>query len=346
MQHKTKFMKKVALLLTLAVSAFAANAQLTLTGTSYTQDFNSLTTSGIPTGWNVYNTASASALGTLDATYSNSTTWGSYYDTTGCPTDVFGTGFKNSASTNNTGSCTALCAGQQAMSDRCFAVRQSSPTGSHPGYDPGASFAFELANTTGMSGFNLNFKLMSLDEISPRVTTWVLDYGVGVSPTTFTPITATGTMTSGGSTCGTNMITAALPPAISNLSTPVWIRISALASTTGSGNRTTTGIDDFHLTWTLSGAGIKNVSASGNTALTLIGNATSEKMTFTYDVEEAGNYTLNIYDMTGRILHTENVNAQAGGQALTVSGLNLTPGMYIARIGNGSTTAIARVAIN
>ena len=340
-------MKKIYLMLSFTALAFASNAQLTLTGTSYTQNFDALTTAGIPTGWRVYNTATATSLGTIDATYSNSTTWGAYYDTVDCPSDVFGTGFKNAASADG-GSflSSSTCSVQESQTNRAFAVRQSSAT-SHPGYDPGASFVLQLANTSADSAFNLSFELQTLDSISTRVTTWTLDYGVGATPTTFTPLTTSpASLTTGGNTFGSQTVTATLPAAMNKQSQPVWIRLSALAPTTGSGNRTTTGIDNFNLTWhTASTTAVTNVTAQPTLSLIALGAATSEKVVLEYNAEATGDYILAVYDLSGRMIHTETIAAKTGTQVITLSGLNLVPGMYIAKMFNNNSSSVTRIPV-
>jgi len=341
-------MKKVTLLFACIASAMASNAQLTLTGTSYTQNFDALGTTGIPSGWVVYNSATSTSLGTVDATFGTATDWGVYYDTTDCPSDVYGTGFKNCASADNGPlAMMTTCTLQEGQPNRALGVRQSSTT-SHPGYDPGASFAFEMANTVGDSAFSLTFKLQSLDSASPRITTWTVDYGIGAAPTVFTPITTTpATLTTGGYSFNNQSVTATLPAAINQQSGPVWIRISALAPSTGSGNRTTTGIDDFDLTWsTATGStGVTNVSAQQSLSLVVIGHSTTEKIRISSTVEEEGVYKLNILDLTGRVVYKETINAQAGNQIIDVNGLNLAPGMYVAKINNRSSSSVAKVIV-
>ena len=332
-------MKKTALLFSIFAASFAANAQLALTGASpYTQNFNSLSSSGLPTGWVCYNSATSSSLGTLDASFGPTTAWGAYYDTVDCPSDVFGTGFKNSASANGGASllATSTCATQEAQSDRCLSVRQSSNT-SHPGFDPGPAFCLHLAGTTGMTGVGCTFKLQSLDQISSRVTTWMVDYGFGAAPTSFTAASATGIMTTGGSTFSNNTISVNFGSALDNMASDVWIRISTQSATTGSGSRTTTGIDDFNLTWsgTAYPTGVDNVNATENTKLIILGDASANNINFEYVVNHAGTYALTIQDITGRVIHTESVDAASGIQHISVRGLELARGLYIASLRNG-----------
>jgi len=219
-----------------------ATAQLTLTGTSYTQDFNNIGTA-LPLGWSVDTGATSSFLGyninsAFIATPAANTAWSS---TAG--------GFKNYASAtafpNYAAGTVAL---QTSETNRALGVRQVSAT------DSRVAFVLEIANTSGLSNFNLSFKLQSLDSATaPRIATWTVDYATGSNPTTFTPVATTGTMTTGGATYSNNTITASFGTALDNQAGPVYIRIAVLNPTTGSGNRPSTAIDDYTLTWNGSG---------------------------------------------------------------------------------------------
>jgi len=337
-------MKKLVLLLSVAVSSLAANAQLYCTGTSYSQNFDAIS-SALPSGWACYYGATSSALGSQYA-WSGSAHFGAWYDTVNCAADVFGHGFKNSAS--YTGAVdTENCTLQQASTNRCLAVRQASNT-TYPGYDPGPSFVLHLANTHGMTNVNLNFNLMSLDIMSPRVTAWTVDYGTGANPTAFTPVTTTpAALTTGGSTFASTPVTVSFGSALNNLSTDVWIRISTLAATTGSGNRTTSGIDDFNLTWTgTATTGVAEVAAANNLDLVVLGDATSDKVTLAYSTENYGNYSVKVYDITGRTIASQNVVAAAGNETIEFNGLNLAPGMYFAKMSNGTSASTVKIAIH
>ena len=95
----------------------------------------------------------------------------------------------------------------------------------------------------------MDFQLQSLDNTSTRTTTWSVDYALGDNPTTFTPVTATGTLTTGGSTFSNNAVSVTFPAAVNNQSQKVWVRIIAKSATTGSSNRASTGVDDVKFTW-------------------------------------------------------------------------------------------------
>jgi hypothetical protein len=223
-------------------------------------------------------------------------------------------------------------------------VHQVSGT-SAPGYDPGPVFALNLANTSGLRGIRASFKLQSLDYGMPRISTWSVYYGLGAAPTQFfigstTGDTTTGNLAFKSSTINTNFLNA-----IDNQSGQVWIIIASLNSSTGSGNRATTGIDDFSLTWTTSPTGATNLTTSPETSLSVFGTATSDKIVFGANTEEAANYSFAIYDITGRVLHTETINATTGFQQFTVTGLHLTSGMYFAKMFNGNSSSVTKFSV-
>lgn len=210
-------------------------AQISLGTSSYTQNFDAIA-SGLPAGFTVRTNATPTVLGTSATLTTAAATWNS---TTG--------GFKNVASANGLTN-SATTANQNASANRALALRQTGTAGT--GGDPGGAFVVQLANTSMRTGFRLSFKLQSLDASSPRTTNWVVDYGFGAAPTAFTPATATGTLTTGGSTFTNNTVSVNFNSALDNQNQNVWIRIVTLNASTGSGNRPTSAIDDFSLNWT------------------------------------------------------------------------------------------------
>lgn len=344
-------MKKVFLLLSLAVTALSANAQLYLTGASpYTQNFNAIS-GGLPTGWSAYISSGPSFIGTVYA-FDGSVNFGVYDTTNGynasgsaCIQNVLKGGFKNYPSANV---CAAgdSCTTQQTYTDRAFGVRQSSNTASAgPGFDSGAAFVLKLANTHGMSNVAMDFKLQSLDTTSGRATTWKVQYGIGANPTTFTDATVTGgSLVTGGHTFSNVSLHASFGTGLDDVSSNVVIRIVALIYSANSGNRASTAIDDVNLTWTgTAKTGIVDVNGNPVTGLTVLGNATTETVNFSYDVVGNGN-VLSIYDLTGRKVFSQSVDQN--NTDLTVNGLHLVPGMYIAKIGNGQSEAVAKFMAN
>ena len=278
-----------------------AGAQITLTGTSYTENFDAIG-SGLPTGWTVRTGATASALGS-NATYASATTpWAT---TTG--------NFRNAASADGmTG--TENNATQNASTDRALAVRQTGTFG-----DPNAAFVLEIDNTVGLTDFNLTFKLQSLDQTTPRTTTWRVDYGFGATPTSFTAVTTTpATITTGGNAFTNQSVSVNFSNALNNQSGPVWIRVATIVASSGSGNRPTTGIDDFVLSW--------NAPAVANTTVAFVNTtgqvgegagSTNLALAITNpDASNATSVTIGASGATGRITgYSATVTFPAGSGA-------------------------------
>lgn len=340
-------MKKIVLLFTLAFSCtvYSGKAQVTLSGTSYTENFDMLG-SGIPNGWSTYRNATSSSMGSIESLTSTLAGYPSMVrPDTSCAGLVLGGGFKNFPSATVASVGDNWCAAPPSYSNRALGVRQVSPTnGSHPNLDPGAAFALQIANTINCKTFSLTFKLQSFDTSSPRITTWSVDYGFGTSPTSFTAASATGTLTTGGKVFSNNTINVNFGTALDNNSSPLWIRIVALAGSSGSGNRPSTAIDDFSLTW-LNTAGIEDVASYGNLSLTVLGTASSSAINFGISTEEFGQYTLTLLDMTGRIVYSNALQLTTGNQTHTVNNTNLKAGVYIAKVSNGKTMGLTKLVV-
>jgi len=212
-------------------------AQITLGTGSYAQSFDGIGTA-LPTGFTIRTGATAAALGTAATLTTAPTAWS---NTTGA--------FKNVASATNL-TATTSASDQSGAVNRALGLRQTGTVG-----DPGGAFVMQLANTNMRTGFRLSFKLQSLDASSPRTAVWAVDYGFGAAPTSFTQAAATGTLTTGGSAFSNNTVTVNFNSSLDNQSQNVWIRVVDLNATTGSGNRPTSAIDDFSLTWTDTPAG-------------------------------------------------------------------------------------------
>ena len=206
-----------------------ARAQVTLTGTSYSQNFNGLGT-GLPTGWTVRTAASASALGTSGATFIN---------TAGSTTAWSDTGgaFKNCAAA--AAGSAASTATQTAAADRALAIRQVGAFG-----DPGAAFVLQLNSTAGFTNFQLALDLEMLN-VQARSTVWTIDYAIGAAPTAFTAVATF----SDPAAFGVTLTNINFNGVIDDKNTNVWIRVVALGASTGGGSRDTFGIDNFTLTY-------------------------------------------------------------------------------------------------
>ena len=208
-----------------------ASAQVTLTGTNYTQNFNDLG-SGLPPGWSVRTGADTNSLGAEVTLTTNATSWGTL------------TGqFANYASTvSNNG--TNLLGGESSTAqgtctNRSLGVRQTGSFG-----DPGAAFVLQLQNTRGFTGLQLSLDCNMLS-VQTRSTTWTIDYGLGSDPTNFVALE---TYPDPGA-FGTTVKTVSFPTALDDQGQNVWIRIAALESATGANRCDTIGIDNVQLNY-------------------------------------------------------------------------------------------------
>ncbi|WP_375437920.1 ExeM/NucH family extracellular endonuclease [uncultured Hymenobacter sp.] len=256
------FLRALAALLLLTQNLVA---QQVLTTSPFKENFNNIG-AGLPANFTVRTGATATSLGTPVALTTAAT---NRNNTAGA--------FKNFASAD---------VAEGSATDRALGVRQSGSFG-----DPGAAFVFQINNTLNKTGFALKFELQSLDASSPRLTTWRVDYGVGAEPTAFAPATATGTLTTGGSTFTNNVVNVDFGQTLNNLPDNVWIRLVALSPTTGSGNRASSAIDDFELSW--------NNATTGPPTLA-ISPATLSFGTQNVGTSSAGKpYTLNSSNLDG-----------------------------------------------
>ncbi len=219
-----KVLRLFAVVVCLALVALPAIAQVSISGTSHSETFNSIG-GGLPAGWTVRTGATASSLGTVATLNTAPVSWGT---TTGQ--------FANMAASTDLGASST--SGEQAASaNRALGIRQTTFG------DPGAAMVVNL-NTTGFTISQLSFDLMMLS-VQTRSTTWTIDYGLGVSPTSFTSLTTWADPGTFGRTPVS--ITGSSLAALSNQSS-VWIRLVALGATTGSGSRDSIGLDNFSLT--------------------------------------------------------------------------------------------------
>jgi trimeric autotransporter adhesin len=321
--------------------SLSASSQVTLTGTSYFQDFNSITTDSLPAGFTVRTGATAAAIGAEVALNpKTATAWN------------FGTGRYNNYASHNSGlASNASTALQSAATDRALGLRQSTGFG-----DQGAAFVFQVANTTGLSSFTLDFKLQSLDLSITRITTWRVDYGFGSSPSSFSTATTTGTLTTGNSTFTSNSIHVDFGSALDNQSGIVTIRIVALGATTGSGSRPSTGIDDFTLGWSTGGSSTPTLAVSpssltfptteiGSTSAAQTYILTAANLTSDVTVTAPAAFTVSTDDITYNSLLTilQTDAALATGKTIYVKFAPTTATAYSDAVTNASTGATSKV---
>jgi hypothetical protein len=182
---------------------------------------------GLPTCCFVYTNATNNNLGTVASFNVTKTSWG---NTSG--------GFKNCASALGMSS-SATTAQQDNASNRAIALRQTS-TG---GFDRGAAFVLHLANTIGKKNIQISFQLQSLDVISARTASWVIEFGLGETPSLFNQVPVTGNLITGNSQFGSQQVLVNFNNLLNNISSGIWIRIVTKTTTSGSGSRPVSAID-------------------------------------------------------------------------------------------------------
>lgn len=234
-----KFLRASALICCLITTLVSKNwGQVILTTSPYTQDFNSIS-SGLPTGWTVRTGSTGSALGATATLVTTATSW-----------STSAGNFRNGAAASGLTSA-SIAADQNNSTNRALAVRQTGAFG-----DPGAAFVLQLANTSGLTNFQLSFKLQSLDgSADGRTSTWRVDYGFGATPSSFTSVTTspaslTTVLAAGGASWGSTDVSVNFGTALDNTANDVWIRVTTITPSTGSGSRPTTAIDDVQLSFT------------------------------------------------------------------------------------------------
>jgi DNA/RNA endonuclease YhcR with UshA esterase domain len=244
--------------------SFLLYAQVTLTSSPYTENFDSIG-QGLPTGWTLRTGATASSPGNISSTFNKNTIG---WNSTAGAFKNFASGDIGSAAASDT-SATGV---QKTATDRALGIRQTSAFG-----DNGSAFVLQLANTSGKTGLVLKFKLQSLDANSPRVATWKIDYAIGASPTSFTSDSQS--FTTGGSKFSNTDVTVNFGASLDNQTEPIWIRIVTLSATSGSGNRPSTAIDDVSLEFNSNGTPSPNLVISGslNPFITSPGTPSSEQ---------------------------------------------------------------------
>ncbi len=307
-------MKRIILSLLAVLQAGGSLAQYHPVGTSYYQDFAGLG-NGLPPGWHVYTGATDTGRGKEDTLISGVISWGNT-----------GAGFKNYASANGLPSGASV-ADQQNASDRALGVRQTTAAG----YNPGAAFVFRMAHTTGLSDFQLSFRLQALTS-SSHVIEWTVDYGLGDTPVTFTPVAASGILTTGNSTVSNNTVNVDFGNALDHYAGTVWIRIVNLTSSaSGSGSRPSTAIDDFSLSWAGTAAGSVRpavIALSPSNGAQYVPLHTVPEITFNRQVQPGASGNLYITDE--KVARCDTIPATApqiavSGYTVSITGYTWNP---------------------
>lgn len=88
-----------------------------------------------------------------------------------------------------------------------------------------------------------------------------------------------------------------------------------------------------------------NGPSSGNLAIRVLGEATNSKINLEFATQNANSITAQVYDMTGRILHTETFKSNIGRNVHTLSNMNLANGMHIIRLNDGSHFGVVKAMV-
>jgi len=218
-------------------SVFGTQAQISLSGSSYVQDFDAIG-DGLPTGWSVRTGASETALGDAQNFVTNITTWAL---TTG--------NFRNVAAAEAPLTSGSANTAQAQSTDRALGLRQTGTFGDAA--NALAAFTCQFENTQGFGDFDLSFKLMQCDPgTAGRTVTWIVEYATGSAPVSWSAVpTMPAVLTTTQGTWGMQNVSVDFGAALNNISENVWIRIRAAEPSAGGGSRPHTAIDDFELTY-------------------------------------------------------------------------------------------------
>ena len=317
-------MKKIilSLITVFALHTVQAQTPFSLSGTTYTQTFDNIG-SGLPIGWRVDTLVNKNAGLGNDAI--------SRFASAIAPWSNTSRGFKNVASADGL-TAGSTSTDQSASTDRALGLRQVNATG-WDDKDSLTSISFYIANTSGLNSFNLQFKLQSLHTTAKRYHNWIVQYGIGVSPATFTTVATTPAIVTIDSNFSNTTVTANFGAALNNQNQPVWIRLMPSDTTMGSGSRPMVGLDDFNLTWT--GTAVNNTPqvvtytpSAGQMNVPVA--TTSLSIEFDKNITiGTGNVTVNnITDATNQVIAAG--SCTAAGMVVTIPGVTLLAGKQYA----------------
>lgn len=312
-------MKKILLSLCVLAMTYAAHAQIpySLVGTSYMQDFDAIG-SGLPIGWRVDSLTNKNiGLGNNAQNRFSATavTWTSS-----------SRGFKNVASADGL-IATSTTTDQGNSTDRALGCRQVGVSGWDK-KDSLVAMDFNIASTTGLTSFNLQFKFMSVHTGAKRYNNWIVQYGIGANPTAFTTVATTPVTITADSNFTNTTVNVNFGSALNNISQPVWIRVLPNDTTQGSGTRPLVALDDFNLTWTGSGAGnpkplIASLSPADNSTNVALGS----NLVINFDKNiTVGSGSINIHnitDLTTQVITLPSASVTTSGMAATITGVTL-----------------------
>lgn len=113
------------------------------------------------------------------------------------------------------------------------------------------------------------------------------------------------------------------------------------------GNDDGLAIDDLSLSFTTSGGGGTSVrSVSGNTmAVSILGRATASRILVGFTAAKSGAFTLALFDLNGREVVRDVVNANTGENQISLAPQAIAAGQYILRVSNGSSIGTAKLVV-
>lgn len=241
MKIRTLLFSAATSLLVMGLSQPTATAQpqLSLTGTNYTEGFESIAGGSLPPGWSSRFNASATAVGDEIPFTNGVSSWAGA--TIGLPYDMAST-FNIDPATSNLFVGTESSATQSSAANRAPGMRLSSGT------DGEVTWTLQIADTIGLADFTVSMDLLIFTDKS-RTGEWTVDYAVGDAPSSFTPL---GSMSDlpGRAFGATNSTALVIPSDADNQGQNLWIRLALLTDTAPSGTRDTYGIDNFILNYT------------------------------------------------------------------------------------------------
>jgi hypothetical protein len=79
--------------------------------------------------------------------------------------------------------------------------------------------------------------------------------------------------------------------------------------------------------------------------LAVIGNPTNSEIKLSYYTATGGQYKLTVYDMMGRAISSQTIDTHPGSSMYTINGLDLLPGIFIVRMGNGTSFGSVKVIV-
>ncbi len=91
------------------------------------------------------------------------------------------------------------------------------------------------------------------------------------------------------------------------------------------------------------GTGFQNLTKQ-MLPVSVFGMSTSSEVKVAFDVPQ-GQYDLAIYDLPGRKVYNRSISSQGGNQTTLLTDANLTNGMYILKIGDGTAYGVTKFTV-